>query len=62
VSVLLGLNRDFYALLARRRGLGEAAVGVGLHAVHHLTAVAAVPAGVLVHACERRSSVVRGGG
>ncbi|MGH3822979.1 MAG: glycosyltransferase family 2 protein [Pseudonocardiaceae bacterium] len=47
--VLLGLNRDFYALLARRRGLGEAAVGVGLHAVHHLTAVAAVPAGVLAH-------------
>lgn len=62
VLVLLGLNRDFYALLARRRGLGEAVVGVGLHAVHHLTAVAAVPAGVLVHACERGSSVVRGDG
>ena len=60
--VLLGLNRDFYTLLARRRGLGEALVGVGLHAVHHLTAVAAVPAGVVVHARERRSSVVPGDG
>jgi GT2 family glycosyltransferase len=62
VLVLLGLNRDFYALLARRRGFGEAAIGVGLHAVHHLTAVAAVPVGVLAHAREHRSSVVRGDG
>jgi hypothetical protein len=60
--VLLGLNRDFYALLARRRGFGEAAIGVGLHAVHHLTAVVAVPAGVLAHARERRRSAVRGDG
>ncbi len=51
--VLLGLNRDFYALLARRRGLGEATLGVGLHAVHHLTAVASVPAGVLAHVRDR---------
>lgn len=49
LCVMLGLNREFYALLARRRGLGEAAIGVGLHAVHHLTAVATVPAGVLAH-------------
>jgi GT2 family glycosyltransferase len=54
VVVLLGLNRDFYALLARRRGPGEAALGVGLHALHHLTAVAAVPAGVIAHLRERR--------
>lgn len=53
--VLLGLNRDFYALLARRCGLGQAAIGVGLHAVHHLTAVAAVPAGVLTHLRDVRS-------
>lgn len=52
--VLLGLNRDFYALLARRRGPREAVLGVGLHAVHHLTAVAAVPAGLLAHVRERR--------
>ena len=47
--VLLGLNRDFYRLLARRRGPGQALLGVGLHALHHLTAVAAVPAGVVSH-------------
>ena len=29
--VLLAANREFYGLLARRRGLGEAVVGVGLH-------------------------------
>ncbi|MGH4008574.1 MAG: glycosyltransferase family 2 protein [Pseudonocardiaceae bacterium] len=62
VLVLLGLNRDFYALLARRRGLAEAVVGVGLHALHHLAGVASVPAGILAHARERRSSAVRGDG
>ncbi|MGH3944082.1 MAG: glycosyltransferase family 2 protein [Pseudonocardiaceae bacterium] len=62
VLVLLGLNRDFYALLARRRGPGEAILGVGLHALHHLAAVASVPAGVLVHARERRGSAVLGDG
>ena len=51
---LLGLNHEFYGLLARRRGPGEAAVGVGLHVVHHLTAVASVPAGVLLHVVEQR--------
>ena len=30
--VLLGANRDFYVLLARRRGVAEAVAGVGLHA------------------------------
>ena len=52
--VLLGVNREFYGLLARRRGPAVAVLGVGLHAVHHLTAVAAVPAGVAVHLLERR--------
>jgi Glycosyl transferase family 2 len=52
--VLLGANRDFYVLLARRRGVAEAVAGVGLHAVHHLTALAAVPAGVAVHLRDRR--------
>lgn len=50
---LLGLNREFYALLLRRRGPAEAVLGIGLHVVHHLTAVAAVPAGVLAHLAER---------
>jgi len=43
---LVVLNAPFYALLVRRRGPLEAALGVGLHAVHHLTAVASVPAGL----------------
>jgi glycosyltransferase involved in cell wall biosynthesis len=40
-AALLVLNRRFYALLLRREGAARAAVGVGLHAVHHLTGVAA---------------------
>lgn len=55
LAVLLGLNRDFYRLLARRRGVGEAVLGVGLHAVHHLTAVASVPFGVARHVRDRRN-------
>lgn len=47
VAALVALNAPFYGLLLRRRGPLEATVGVGLHAVHHLTAVASVPAGVL---------------
>jgi Glycosyltransferase like family 2 len=46
---LLLLNRPLYGLLWRRRGPTEAAAGVALHALHHLTGVAAVPAGVVVH-------------
>ena len=41
VAALLVLNRRFYALLLRREGPARAAAGVGLHAVHHLTGVAA---------------------
>ncbi|MGD9526583.1 glycosyltransferase family 2 protein [Pseudonocardia sp.] len=54
VGVLLGLNQEFYRLLARRRGPGEAALGVGLHALHHLTAIASVPFGIAAHLRERR--------
>jgi glycosyltransferase involved in cell wall biosynthesis len=46
---LVALNRDFYALLARRQGGAGAVTGVGLHALHHLTGVAAVPVGVALH-------------
>jgi GT2 family glycosyltransferase len=55
---LLGwLNRDLYALLARRRGRGAAALGVGLHALHHVAGAAAVPAVGVVHA--RRAAAAR---
>ncbi len=53
---LVALNRDFYGLLARRQGSHRAAIGVGLHAIHHLTAAAAVPAGVIAHLRRRRIS------
>jgi GT2 family glycosyltransferase len=46
---LAWLNRDLYALLARRRGPGAAALGVGLHALHHLAGAAAVPVGAAAH-------------
>jgi GT2 family glycosyltransferase len=49
------LNASFYSLLARRRGSAEAALGVGLHAVHHLTGVASIPAGVAAYLREQRN-------
>ncbi len=54
---LLALNGPFYSLLARRRGPGEAALGIGLHALHHLTAVASVPVGVAGYLRERRNGL-----
>jgi hypothetical protein len=47
LGALLALNRSFYRLLLERAGAGAAVAGVGLHAVHHLTAIAAVPAGLV---------------
>jgi hypothetical protein len=47
------LNRDLYRLIARRRGRGEAGLAVALHAVHHLSAVAALPAAAAAFARER---------
>jgi hypothetical protein len=49
---VLALNARFYALLVRRRGPVEATVGVLLHIVHQLVAVAAVPWGLLAYARE----------
>ena len=54
LTALVVLNRDFYGLLARRQGRSRATAGVGLHAIHHLTAAAAVPAGVVAHLRRRR--------
>jgi GT2 family glycosyltransferase len=54
VGALVALNAEFYGLLLRRRGPAEATLGVGLHALHHLTGAAAVPLGLLEHARERR--------
>lgn len=54
LAALLLLNRSFYTLLVRRRGPVEAAAGVALHAVHHLTAAASVPAALAGHVLDRR--------
>jgi GT2 family glycosyltransferase len=43
LGALVALNRSFYALLVRRLGRVRAALGVGLHVLHHLAGVAAVP-------------------
>ncbi len=45
-AALLGLNRAFYLLLLRRLGPVQAVLGVGLHGLHHVVSVAAVPAGL----------------
>lgn len=52
-AALVALNGSFYRLLWRRRGPADAAAGVLLHALHHLTSVAAVPAGTLLHLLQR---------
>ena len=46
---LVALNARFYALLGRQGGLALAAIGLPLHVIHHLVAVAAVIAGGLGH-------------
>ncbi|MGC1166444.1 MAG: glycosyltransferase family 2 protein [Solirubrobacterales bacterium] len=50
-SVLV--NRDFYALLGRRGGPRLLLAGIGLHQLHHLSAVASVPVAALLHRLER---------
>ncbi len=51
-GTLVLANRQFYTLLARRMGLRKALGGVGLHVLHHLTSVAAVPVGLAKHCLE----------
>jgi len=43
----VALNRDLFSLLHERLGASGAIAGVGLHAIHQLTAVASVPAGLI---------------
>ena len=54
--LLIALNLEFYRFLARRERIPRAIVGVGLHIVHQLVAVAAVPLGVLAHLTRRRNA------
>jgi GT2 family glycosyltransferase len=56
LGALLGtvfLNRGFYALLMRQGGPRLLIVGVVLHQLHHLTAVASVPVAMLLQRRER---------
>jgi GT2 family glycosyltransferase len=48
------LDRDLYALLARRGGPRLLLAGVGLHQLHQLTAAAAVPTALVLHIREER--------
>ena len=54
-AAFVSLNLPFYRLLSRRCGPGVAATGIGLHALHHLAGIAAVPAGALVYVARDRS-------
>jgi hypothetical protein len=56
--LLLVLNRRFYALLLRRGGPVIFAAGVLLHALHHLTAVLAVPLGIAAYFGRARAPAV----
>jgi hypothetical protein len=56
VGAFAALNADLYATIARRRGRAEAAAAVPLHLLHHVSAAAAIPAGVAVHLRRRYSA------
>jgi EamA domain-containing membrane protein RarD len=53
-ALLIALNHAFYALLVKKLGPRKAAAGVGLHVVHHLSAVAAAPLALWVYLRARR--------
>ena len=50
---LIALNREFYGLLLTKRGWRQAAAGIPLHLLHHLTGIASVPAGVALYVRDR---------
>jgi Glycosyl transferase family 2 len=56
LAAFAALNADLYATIARRRGRGEAAAAVPLHVLHHVSATAAIPAGVALHLRRRYSA------
>lgn len=53
LAALLVVNRAFYGLLLRRMGPLAATAGIGLHVLHLLVAVAAVPIGIAVAVLDR---------
>jgi len=59
IAAMVALNADFYRLLLRRRGPVDAAAGVGLHALHHLTAIASIPAAIVARKLRPRAQGAR---
>jgi hypothetical protein len=49
LGAFAALNADLYAKIARSRGRTEALAAVPLHVLHHVSATAAIPAGVALH-------------
>jgi Glycosyl transferase family 21 len=56
LGAFAAVNADLYATIARSRGRGEAAAAVPLHLLHHVSATAAIPAGVALHLRRRYSA------
>jgi Glycosyltransferase like family 2 len=54
LATTLVLDRDLYALLARRGGAPLLLAGIGLHQLHQLAAAVSVPVAVVLEATERR--------
>jgi GT2 family glycosyltransferase len=54
VAALLAMNASFYALLVRRRGIRQAAVGFLLHMLHYLIATVALAVGTASYAAQRQ--------
>ena len=50
---LIALNQDFYLLLLAKRGWRQAAAGIPLHLLHHITGIASVPVGVALYVRDR---------
>ncbi len=55
-ALLVALNHAFYGLLWEKLGPRKAALGVGLHVVHHLSAVVASPLALFVYLDQRAAS------
>lgn len=55
-AALVGVNRAFYRLLLQRLGLLGGVLGIGLHWLHHVVAVLAVPVGVVATLLPPRSA------
>jgi hypothetical protein len=56
LGAFAAMNSDLYAKVASRRGPLEAAAAVPLHVMHHVSATAAIPAGVALHLRRRYSA------